>query len=67
LLGLRAAAGDQSPATMILQFRSDRASILAWRSFTALQGSYPKAQLRLKVSRNGWPRWSALGWLGRVA
>jgi hypothetical protein len=30
-------------------------------------GKLSKARLRLRVSRNGWPRWPALGWLGRVA
>jgi hypothetical protein len=33
----------------------------------APRGSYSKARLRLKVSRNGWLWWAALGWPGRVA
>jgi hypothetical protein len=33
----------------------------------APRGRCPEARVRLGVSRNGWPRWPALGWLGRAA
>jgi hypothetical protein len=40
---------------------------MSWGSFIGSWGSYPRARWGLKVSRNGWRRWPALGWLGRVA
>jgi hypothetical protein len=67
LPGPRASAGFRSPASTISLFRWRGSSVQAHASFTASQGSYPKAWIEQRRAGKGLATVVALGRLWRVA